>query len=135
MLVAVNFWAVLVAAVAAMVLGSLWYSPFGFGKLWMRLRGADMSEMGGKFPADKFALQFVAALLTAFFIAEFAAWLGVISVVGGLVVGLWLWLGFVTTTMLGGVLWDKMPWSVYVLNIVEMLLSFLLMGAIIGVWR
>jgi uncharacterized membrane protein YpjA len=31
----VNLWAVLVAAIATMVVGFLWYSPFLFARPWM----------------------------------------------------------------------------------------------------
>jgi hypothetical protein len=49
----VNYWTVLVAAVAVFVLGWLWYSPLLFLKPWMRLRGMDpVAAMGGaKMPA------------------------------------------------------------------------------------
>ena len=36
---AINYWAVLVAAVAYMILGAIWYSPILFGSAWMRLIG------------------------------------------------------------------------------------------------
>ena len=37
----VNVWTVLVAAVATMVVGFLWYSPALFAKPWMKLMGYD----------------------------------------------------------------------------------------------
>jgi len=37
----VNLWAVLVAAVASMVVGFLWYSPFLFARPWMLAMGYD----------------------------------------------------------------------------------------------
>ena len=32
----INFWAVLLAAVTKVLMGSFWYSPFILGKSWMR---------------------------------------------------------------------------------------------------
>ena len=37
----VNLWAVLVAAIATMVVGFLWYSPFLFARPWMLAMGYD----------------------------------------------------------------------------------------------
>jgi Protein of unknown function (DUF1761) len=45
LLMCVNLWAVLGSAVATMVIGFLWYSPFLFAKPWMLAMGYD--------PADK----------------------------------------------------------------------------------
>ncbi len=135
MLVEVNYLAVIVAAIAAIVVGFLWYGPL-FGKQWMMLRGMDPTSMKGmKFPADKFAIQFIASLVTAFFIAEFAAWLGAGDLIGALLLGFWIWLGFFATTMLDPVLWEKSSWKLYLLNISQRLVSLLVMAAIIGMWQ
>ena len=40
----VNFWGVLVASVATMVIGFLWYSPMLFAGPWMRLMGYDPDD-------------------------------------------------------------------------------------------
>ena len=40
-----NYWAVLVSAVASMTIGALWYSPILFGKIWMNLMKIDLKSM------------------------------------------------------------------------------------------
>src|SRR5216684_1584610 len=40
----INFWAVLVSAIATMVIGFLWYSPMLFANPWMRLMGIDPTD-------------------------------------------------------------------------------------------
>ena len=40
----INFWAVLVSAIATMVIGFLWYSPILFANPWMRLMGFDPND-------------------------------------------------------------------------------------------
>ncbi len=37
----INFWAVIVAAVVAFVLGALWYGPFLFGKAYLEVRAVN----------------------------------------------------------------------------------------------
>ena len=41
----VNYWAILVSGVAAVVIGAVWYSPGVFGKAWMQLVGFKKEDM------------------------------------------------------------------------------------------
>jgi hypothetical protein len=138
MLIEVNYLAVLVATVASFIIGWAWYSPLLFVKPWMKLRGMDYEAMraqGMKMPWGIMAGEFVTTLVTAFFIAEFAAWVGAGSAVGGLILGFWIWLGFYATTMLGQVFWEKVPLKLYAINAGRWFVSILVMAAIIGAWH
>jgi hypothetical protein len=60
----VNFWAVVVAAASAFLLGGLWYSPALFGTAWKREAG--MAEKGeGGHPAKVFGVSLVFAMAAA----------------------------------------------------------------------
>lgn len=50
-------------------------------------------------------------------------------------VGFWNWLGFVAPVTLGGVLWEGKPWKLWGLNNGYQLLSLLVMGVILALWR
>ena len=52
----------------------------------------------------------------------------------GAVLGLWVWLGFLATSMLGSVLWDGKPFALYLINVAHYLVVLVVMGAILGVW-
>ncbi|HXK35039.1 MAG TPA: DUF1761 family protein [Candidatus Paceibacterota bacterium] len=41
-----NWLAVILAALATMIVGALWYSPFLFGKLWLRYSGVMPGQEG-----------------------------------------------------------------------------------------
>ena len=138
MLVEINYLAVLVATVASFVVGFAWYSPLLFIKPWMQLRGLDYhAEMskGMKMPYGIMTVEFCSTLVIAFFIAEFAAWVGVGVWLDGLVLGFWIWRGFYATTMLGPVLWEKVPLKLYAISAGRWLVSLLVMGAILGAWH
>lgn len=136
MIVSVNYLAVLVAAVAAMVVGGAWYSPLLFGKQWMKLRGLDPASMRGmSFPVGLMVQEFIATLLMAFVISQFAAWVGAAGLVAGLVLGFWLWIGFCATVLYGGVLWEKYPLGLFVINAGLRFVNILLMAAIIASWQ
>jgi hypothetical protein len=56
------------------------------------------------------------------------------GVMGGVKTAFWLWLGFVATVSVGGVLWKEEPWTLYLLNVAHWLVVMLVMGIINGVW-
>lgn len=130
---------ILVAAIASMVLGALWYSPLLFGKRFMALAGMKADQMND--PANKklalrgYAIQFLSSLVIAFALAYFIDYAGATSIEDGGRVGFWAWLGFVATTSLAGPLWEKRPWGLYVLNVSFNLVALLIMGAILAATR
>jgi len=133
--VVINYWAVLVAAIAATAIGMLWYGPL-FGRQWMSMAG--MTQKGMKNmklkPAQSMTIGFVTTLLMAYVLAHFVAYAKPASWIEGLQTGLWIWLGFLATTMLGMVLWEGKPFKLYVLNTAYYLVSLAVMGAILAAW-
>lgn len=135
--VMINYLAVVVAALASMVVGSLWYSPAVFGKLWMKLSGKTEKEMEAakkKGMGKLYALAFLSSLLMAYVLAHFVDYMGAITFTAGMQTGFWLWLGFIATVSFGMVLWDGKDIRLYLLLNGHELLSLLLMGGILAVW-
>ena len=130
----VNLLAVLVAAAASFVFGSLWYSPLLFGKLWMKMSGVK-SDKKDKFMWARFLFYFVATLIMSFVLAHILLLTGVGTLLDGVVTAVWLWLGFIATISLGGILWEKKSIGLYVLNNVYNILSLTLMALILVAWK
>jgi hypothetical protein len=141
--VPVNYLAVLVCGIAAMVLGFLWYGPL-FGKKWATLEGMDMNMMKNPTPEQKkkmyrgYAIQFVAALVMAFVLEHSlifaAAYMHVSGVSAGLQAGLWSWLGFIAPATLGMVLWEMKPWVLWIIVSGYWLALLLISGVILALW-
>jgi hypothetical protein len=131
----VNLWAVLLAGIASIVVGSLWYSQLLFGKQWMALMKVkmpskkEMSAMKGKMMGG-YVAQFIASLVTFYVLGTFMDYAGVTTIAGALQVALCAWIGFVATYSLGSVLWEQKPFKLWVLNNAYNLLM-LLIGATI----
>jgi hypothetical protein len=62
----INFLAILVAAVASLPIGFIWYNPKVFGTAWMKSIGATEETMK---PGGNMALTFFLSVVFAFFIA------------------------------------------------------------------
>ncbi len=134
----INYWAVLASAVAANVIGGLWYSPVLFGKAWMKLSGLDgkkLEELKKKSsPGKVYALMFVGSLVMAYVLSHFIDYTQATTVFEGAQAGFWVWIGFVATVQLGSMLWEGKPAKLYFLNTGYQLVSLLTMGIILAVW-
>ena len=75
---------------------------------------------------------FVSSLVIAFFLDFFEAHIGVTTVSDGVFIGVCAWAGFVATTQIGSVIWLKRPFKLFLLDTGAKLLSFAVMGGILG---
>jgi Protein of unknown function (DUF1761) len=137
--IGINLWSVLVAAVAAMILGFLWYSPILFANPWMRLMGVDPNDKAKLAEMQKgagklYGLAFVASIVSAMVLAKVIAITTVNTIPYGMKIGFAVWLGFVTTVQLTGALFGKQPIKLYLINTAYQLVCYLVMGAILAVW-
>jgi hypothetical protein len=135
----INFWAVLVSAVATVVIGFLWYSPILFATPWMVLMGFDPNDKAKLAEMQKgagkiYGLSFVASLVSAVVLAKIIDIATVVTIPYGMKIGFAVWLGFVTTVQLTGALFGKQPTKLYLINTGYQLVCYLVMGAILAVW-
>lgn len=138
MSLAINYWAVLVAAVASFAIGWAWFSPLLFVKPWMRLRGKDPEAMmagGMQMPIGGMAAEFVVQLVFAYVLARLVVLLGAVEWTGAVHLALWIWLGFYVTSMIGAVIWEKMPWKLFAIYAGRWLVSSVVVAVILAVWR
>ncbi len=136
-MVPVNYLAVFAAAVSSMIIGSLWYGPI-FGKKWMALSGISMGSGKPSGMGKSYALMFVGSLVTAYALSHFlvfaSAYMNASGASAGIMAGFWAWLGFIAPVTLGSVLWERKPWSLWVLNNAYRRLSLLVAGVILALW-
>ena len=137
--IGINPWAVLVSAIAAMVIGFLWYSPILFANPWMRLMGFDPNDKAKiaemqKGAGKSYGLAFVASIASAVVLAKIIDLTSVNTILYGMKIGFAVWLGFVTTVQLTGALFGKQPIKLYLINTGHQLVTFLAMGAILAKW-
>lgn len=129
----VNLVAVLVAAIAGFVVGGLWYSPKMFGPTWMKLLGwseaeAEKAKKGaGKAMLAGFGTQLVTAYVFAYVLNMFA----VDSAAEAIRVAIIMWVGFTFATQIGGVLWERKPFKLFVLNAGYSIVVLSVMGAVL----
>lgn len=128
MIYAVNFWAVLVATVAVFLLGWLWHSKLLFGKIWMKIAKPNKN----KSPIISMLLGFLTVLITGYFVGIIVSSTGSATAVGGLIVGVVLFAGFALMKHLGALIWMDTHPTLFWIETFHDLLSFLIMGVILG---
>ncbi len=134
--VSINYMAVLVAAIAAFVVGGLWYSPLLFGKIWMKLskvQESDMKKMKKTMVAS-YILGFVTTLIMSYVLTHIVDYTESTTAAAGATAGFWAWLGFVATVQVGAVLWENKPFKLFALNTLHSLVALLIMGSILATW-
>jgi hypothetical protein len=131
--VPINYLAVVVAALVNYAIGSLWYGVI-FAKTWMMLNG--MKEM--KVTAVSVIVALVGAFFTSWVLAHSlifgASYLKVSGFSAGLMTGFFNWLGYIAPVTIGVVIYEKKPFSLWILTNAYWLISLLVMGIILSLW-
>ncbi|HXH26593.1 MAG TPA: DUF1761 domain-containing protein [Candidatus Acidoferrum sp.] len=98
----VSLWGVLLAALSAMIIGTVWYSPMLFGREWEKAIGLKDKDMKKRMLTSMVVLIGV-SLLTAYILAHFILfardYFGGDPLIVGTVTAFWVWLGFGLTTI------------------------------------
>lgn len=130
----INIVAVVVAAVANMAIGFLWYSMSAFGKPWMKMLGLtkDDLEKAKKEMGPKYGVMVLASLVMACVLAVIVGLAGSQTAIGGAKVGALVWLGFVATIGLNSFIFENKPLKLYLINVGYYLVALVVMGAIIA---
>ncbi|MGH6866675.1 MAG: DUF1761 domain-containing protein [Methyloceanibacter sp.] len=95
----INYFAVIIAALAGFGLGAVWYMVLS--KPWLNAVGrteADLKKEGSS-QFLPFIIAILAIFVMAWMLAGLMGHLGQVSIRGGLLTGLFVWIGFVITSM------------------------------------
>jgi len=138
----INYLAILVCGVVALVIGSIWYGPL-FGKAWMKIMGMENMSEEQKQAMKKgmwgmYLVQFILSLITAGILAtHIAYWSDASATAVG--IAICTWFGFILTTEASAALWSGKPknvaWKMFLITASAQLVTFIVFGLIIGAWR
>ena len=122
---------IVVAAVAAFVLSSLWYMLLG-----RRLAALSPAYATGARPSGPVvALEFLRSLVVAAVLAVLAARSDTETWLEGAGLGLLAWVGFPLVILAGSVLHERYRWQLAAIHQGDWLLKLLLVAAIVSAWR
>jgi len=139
----INTGAVLMAAVAHMFIGFVWYSPVFFGKAWISLMGFNVDTPEGKVAWEErqkrmsktWILTVLGAFIMAYALAYFMGMFFVETVMDALQVGFIAWLGFIATTSFINTLFTGKSKKLWAIDTCYSLVSMLIMSVIFVLWQ
>jgi hypothetical protein len=131
----VNWWAVILATLSTIIVGSVWYTPKAFGNYWMRVARVDP---GDRNPVGPITATIVVSLVSAWVLAVAvnAGWsaLGGSYLLASLGTAALLWAGFTAARFITHDAFEGRPAGLTILNVSHELVTFVVMALIIGVW-
>lgn len=131
----INLVPVIVAAVINMALGMLWYSPYLFGKLWMKAQGKSPEDVRSASVGIMYVLNTLTSLVFAYLLAHIVKYANLNTIQLGAMAGFWIWLGFVVTTVLPVYLFESRPKILFFIYILYQFVSIPIMGGVLALWR
>lgn len=135
----INYYAIVVAAILAMVLGAIWYGPL-FGKKWMEIVGMDASDKKAmeKMKKESGKLYGITLLLTLFQVLVLSHLIADTTSATGLERALWIWAAFVIPTLFGASMWTmekpKLKKARFLIQGGYQLVLFVMFGLILQYW-
>ena len=139
MSVEVNWIAVFLATVSAMVVGFVWYAPNVFGNAWMRLAGLEDPAKRKKGMFGAMAASVLGSLLTAYVLAHVAFMAHYFYknsfFMDSVTTAFWLALGFTFTTLIIHNSFEQKPWKLTALAVGNRFVTLVAMGMVIGLLK
>lgn len=129
-----NLWAVLVAALASFAIGSIWYSPMLFANKWQKTVGLTMDDLQNANMGKLMGLSFFYSLIMAFCLGMFLNDPSIGTSMGafyGFLTGFG-WIFFVIAT---SAMYEQRPFSYVLISGGHWVVTFTIMGAILGAWK
>lgn len=133
--VEVNFLAVLLAVISAMVVGSIWYARPVFGNTWIKLAKIDMKKDGGNV-SKPIIISVVVSLFTAYVLAHVTylsnQFFGNSYLQDALTTAFWMWLGFTAARIVTHDAFEGRPSKLTAITLGNEFVTLMLMGLVIG---
>jgi hypothetical protein len=133
----INFLALILAGMAGIAIGAIWFGPKTFFPIWWKFLGKDSdqpvgSNKMGLIFGGTFIAAFVQALVMSVVINHAEASSGEIGTLGGLAVGSLMGVGFSAASSLSHQLFAGLSIRAWVLEVGQDIVSLAAMGAIIA---
>ena len=133
----INYWAVLLSTVAAIVIGSIWYMPRVFGDRWKKWGDVVDPQTSAQALIPiivSIALSFLLAWVLAGSVAIAWHFYGGSYFSSALITALTLWAGFTAGRIITHEVFMGRPSQLTILNISYELVLVVVMSVVIGAW-
>jgi hypothetical protein len=135
-LASINYLAILVAALSAFAIGSVWYSPLMFSKAWQNALGLSDKDIKEANMLVIFGTSFLLMLVMAIGLSVLLNALNPngLNWLSGLKNGLYVGLFFIATSYGVNILYQRKSFKLWLIDSGYQVLLLGIMGLIIGAW-
>ena len=132
--VEINWLAVVLATLSTMVVGSVWYTPKVFGNAWIKLARIDKKHMADARVAiaTTLVVSFISAYVLAHVVFLSNRFFGHSFLQDAVSTAFWVWLGFTAARFITHDAFENRPHKLTLITIAHELVTFVVMGVIIG---
>ncbi len=126
-----------VAALAAFLIGAIWYSPVAFAQAWARANGYTSEKVKAMqaTAGRTYSISFLCFVLMAWVLHIMLSHLGAETAGRGAAWAFHAWLGFALPIGLTANLYSDKPLAAFFIDTGYQLVYLVTMGAILGVWH
>jgi len=126
----INLYAVFIAWIIHTASGLLWFQPKLFGNEWSKLTGKELK------PAKEWLIPgLVGHMVMVLVLVIIIKMANIGNGLGGLLVGLLAWIGFVVPLEIGELIWEKIPFRLFLIRIGNQFIGMGISGFILGSWQ
>lgn len=134
----ISWLTIIVAGLSATAIGYIWYAPFVFGKMWMKLVNIKPNELkkAQKEMMPFMIISMIFSFITAYALYHFSFFAhnfynqSIIS--DYLVAAFFIWLGFIMPVQFTEVVFSKKPFKLFLLNTSYQLVAILAMAIVLS---
>ena len=130
----INIWAVLLATLSTMIVGSIWYLPKVFGSWWEKAARVENPANAVRAIVITVIVSFVSAWVLAGAAAIAQEFYGGSFLVNTMVTAIILWAGFTAARFITHDAFENRPKLLTLLNVSHELVTFVVMGLVIGLF-
>ncbi len=124
-----NWFAVVFCWFFHIVFSLAWYTPIFFGRAWVKLSGREMEPAKQWIPVG-----FLAHLICIIALAIIIQLANAKTLLEGVVLGLVVSIGFIGAMLAGELVWEKIPFQLFLIRLGDQVLTLSIAGAILAMW-
>jgi len=131
----INYWAVIVATLAAFAFSSVYYMVFGKARMKLLANEPGATADVRKVPVWKVLLELARSFVVTLVMAHVIVLARIVGWLDAAQLAIWIAIGFPVMILMGSVTWDKRPWKLAAIHAGDWIIKLLLIAVILGVWR
>ena len=108
--------AIILAVIANMIIGALWYSPVLFAKIWMKSLGKSMEELQTSNANIGYGLTTLAGIISAIVLSLFISMLDSVTIGGGALIGFLAGVGIASARELSPTFFEGRKYTLFFIS-------------------